>query len=207
MSSPYAEQMLVLAAIVMKFGEVNRATQHPDGRPESDTTHTVMLGLVCEELVPLVSADLGVELDAGLVARFALVHDLPEVFAGDTNTARRPTKAQRLAKQAREAEAIVELSCELGRGSGVMDLLSRYERQEELEARVVRLIDKMMPKLTHMLNNGSALRSMGMKYSDVLDSHQRQGQSLREQYPEQTFLHQLFAEICDLSEKHLIHQL
>ena len=41
-----------IAAVAMRFGEIERATQHPDGRPESDTTHTVMLGLVALELAP-----------------------------------------------------------------------------------------------------------------------------------------------------------
>ena len=36
-----------LADLILRFGRVNRATYHPDGeRPESDTDHTVMLGIL-----------------------------------------------------------------------------------------------------------------------------------------------------------------
>ena len=58
---------LRLARISLAFGRVDRATRHEDGlRPETDTDHTVMLGLIACEFAPA-------HLDRAKVAAFALV--------------------------------------------------------------------------------------------------------------------------------------
>lgn len=93
-------RMLRLADLVLAFGRVNRATRHPDGvRPESDAEHTLMLAFAA-----LTLADHHPEwgLDAGRLAILALVHDLPEVYVGDTNTARGLSADEAAAKARRE---------------------------------------------------------------------------------------------------------
>jgi 5'-deoxynucleotidase YfbR-like HD superfamily hydrolase len=71
---------LRLARISLAFGRVERATKHEDGvRPETDTDHTVMLGFVACELAPQ-------RLRRPLVAAYSMVHDMKEVYAGDTQT-------------------------------------------------------------------------------------------------------------------------
>ena len=73
-----------LAALVLQFGRVNRATFHPDGiRRETDTDHTVMLGVLAAALA---SRWHTLGLNVGRVAEFALVHDLAEAYAGDTQS-------------------------------------------------------------------------------------------------------------------------
>lgn len=62
-----------LASLVLDFGKVDRITAHQDGVfPESDTDHTVMLGVIGVSLAKRLYNDL----DLGLIAQFALVHDL-----------------------------------------------------------------------------------------------------------------------------------
>ena len=98
--------VLGLGGLSLAFGRVERATRHEDGTtPESDTDHTVMLGLIGCSLAPLVCADL----DLGLIAQYALVHDVVEVHAGDTNTLRQPDADTKAAKKALEvAKALGE---------------------------------------------------------------------------------------------------
>lgn len=77
--------LLELASLCLSFGAINRITCHQDGETlESDTTHTVMLGIVAcqlaEEFYPT--------LDRGIIAQLALIHDLHEATAGDTQTLR-----------------------------------------------------------------------------------------------------------------------
>lgn len=110
--SPSLKTAFRLARISLAFGRVERLTRHEDGiRPETDTDHTVMLGLVACELAPT-------SLDRAAVAAYALVHDLLEVYAGDTQTLivsenslatkksreiearRRPTKSKTTSKRA-----------------------------------------------------------------------------------------------------------
>ena len=167
---------LLLARVSLAFGRVERVTRHEDGvRPETDTDHTVMLGLVACEFAPA-------NLDRAKVAAFALVHDLVEVYAGDAQTLVISPEA-RVAKKAREDAAQARLVAELGEGSWLAGLLATYEQQRDPEARFVRLLDKVLPKLTHAFNGCAAAMSLTDRMGFV-DSHARQLRKLQEEYPE-----------------------
>ena len=76
-----ADAVIALGRLALRFGRVDRITYHDDGvTAESDTDHTVMLGLIA---CAFAAAHLP-DLDVGLIAEFAPVHDLVEVYAGDT---------------------------------------------------------------------------------------------------------------------------
>lgn len=176
MTDNVLSRALHLARIALAFGRVERVTRHEDGvRPETDTDHTVMLGLVACELAPP-------HLDRARVAAFALVHDLVEVYAGDAQTLVISPEA-RAAKRAREEVAQARLIAELGDGSWLAELLATYEQQREPEARFVRLIDKILPKLTHAFNGCIAAQPLTDR-AGFANAHARQLQQLSEEYPE-----------------------
>lgn len=189
----HIEDAVALARLALRFGQVRRVTQHEDGEPESDTTHSVMLALLVMEVAPRLG------LDVGLAVQFAVVHDLPEAYAGDTNTARRLSAAEAAAKAEREAAALRKLEGDLD-GAHSLSLLRRYEAQQEPEARLVRYLDKVLPKLTHYLNRGGALTSLGMTADDVHRNHAQQGAELAAQYPEMGEVGRLFVAACALVE-------
>lgn len=167
---------LRLARIALAFGRVERATLHEDGRrPETDTDHTVMLGLIACELAPS-------HLDRAKVAAFALVHDLAEVYAGDTQTLVISAEGM-AAKRDREALAQARLVAELGAGSWVAETLATYEEQREPEARFVRALDKVLPKLTLAFNGCAAARALTDR-AGFSNAHARQYEKLRAEYPE-----------------------
>jgi 5'-deoxynucleotidase YfbR-like HD superfamily hydrolase len=173
---------LYLAQLGFAFGRVDRITFHEDGAtPESDTDHTIMLALIAVELAPR-------HLDRGLVALYALVHDLVEVYSGDTQTLK-ITAEIRADKQRREADALTRLVHELGPGSPLGGgsplgtLLEAYEKQVAPEARFVRLLDKVMPKLTHLLNGCAAAKKL-VTFEEFELAHEEQHAALTAEYPE-----------------------
>ena len=172
------EIMVQIGQLALLFGRTNRATFHEDGvTPESDTDHTVMLGLIA---CPI-ALELG--LHTGNVAQFVLVHDLVEAHAGDTNSFDiGPSAAQ--AKEEREAKALARLIEEFGADSWMLSWLLFYEAQEAPEARLVRYLDKAMPKITHMLNGCAAIQAMGKTHADLVRAHVEQLAALNTQYPE-----------------------
>jgi len=189
------DEMMEIAKLVMKFGEVERATRHPDGRPETDTTHTVMLALCAVASIDF--NDDGADMDPFRILMFALVHDLVEVHAGDVNTARGLTLQQRGEKEDRERVSLEKISKSLpwlGRW------IRRYESQGDPEAQFIRYLDKLMPKLTHRLNGFQALRAINMDADEMAKEHAAQCAKLREQYPEMQFLHDAFAAMCEETE-------
>jgi 5'-deoxynucleotidase YfbR-like HD superfamily hydrolase len=150
-----ADRCIALARLALALGRVDRITQHPDGYPESDTDHTVMLALVAAELAPP-------HLDRGLVLAYALVHDLVEAYAGDTPTLVALDADGRAAKAAREADALNRICAELGPDSWVVRMIEDFEAMTMPEARWVHHLDKSAPKLTHILNGGRSIRAHGV---------------------------------------------
>ncbi len=151
--TPESLQAIIdLGTLSLAFGRVDRVTCHPDGAtPESDTDHTVMLGLVAcafaERFAP--------ELDRGKIAQFALVHDLVEVYAGDTPTARIMTDLDHASKEEREAAALLRIRDEFdGQLPWIADTIAAYERLDTPEARFVKVVDKALPKIANILNGG-----------------------------------------------------
>lgn len=158
--TPEAVQAIIdLGKLSLTFGTVNRVTRHPDGvTPESDTDHTVMLGLVAcafaERFAP--------ELDRGQIAQFALVHDLVEVYAGDTATGRIMTDTDHLDKEEREANALARIQEEFDRElPWISETIMAYERRDTPEARFVKVVDKALPKITNILNQGVTFKGSG----------------------------------------------
>lgn len=159
-----------LASFLLQFARVERATLHPDGtRPETDSDHTVMLAVIACDLCPY-------PLNRGLVAEFAIVHDLVEAYAGDTQTLK-INASQRIAKDAREAASLARIREEFGPDSWMVRSIENYESQRSPEARYVKLLDKVLPKLTHKLNGGKAAKGI-TDYAGFKVSHINQYQEL-----------------------------
>jgi hypothetical protein len=120
-----ADAVIALGRLALRFGRVNRITYHDDGvTPESDTDHTVMLGLIA---CAFAAAHLP-QLDLGLIAQYALVHDLVEVYAGDTPTLHPLSAQAKAAKLQREHDAWTRLHTEFDRTlPWVPDLIAGYE--------------------------------------------------------------------------------
>lgn len=154
-----------LGSLALDFGRVDRITYHPDGEtPESDTDHTVMLGLIA----CAVASRHFPHLDVGLVAQYALVHDLVEVYAGDTPTLRIPSPEDRAAKRRRERQAYERIETEFVTTlPWVPNLIDSYERRETPEARFIKVLDKFLPKVNHLLNNAETIRQQGMSVEQL----------------------------------------
>jgi 5'-deoxynucleotidase YfbR-like HD superfamily hydrolase len=181
-------RLVGLAALALRLGQVQRATRHPDGARESDTTHTVMLALSAAWLVENVDAFQGLNLEK--VLYYAIVHDLPEALTGDINTLRGLSPEERRAKEYAEARAAADIKHQCPE---LAPWLAAYESGADEEARFVRYLDKIMPKLTHVLDGGLGLRLQGVQSSEELTAyHQTQLLELANRYPELSEVGELF---------------
>lgn len=169
------DEIINLTRLTLLFGRTPRATFHEDGkRVETDTDHTVMLSLIATGLAQKYYP----QLDLGLIAQFAMVHDLVEAYAGDTPTLK-ITKSGKLNKQQREEAAMKRLEDEFSDSFPIItELLSRYEAHVEPEARFVKAVDKIIPKATHILNKGATLRAQGIKEHEARDTYKQQGEDM-----------------------------
>lgn len=182
MTTRYARAIVSLAELALRFGRVERITFHPDGiRPETDTDHTVMLGLTaCAFAVECNRRNhFGVNsLDIGKIAQFALVHDLVEAYAGDTPTLLHMADDEKDAKTAREQQALRRIAMEMADLPWVGSTLAMYENQVSREARFVRAMDKLMPKACAILNDGATVRAQGITRPDLVARYDEQREEL-----------------------------
>lgn len=189
------DAVIELGALALAFGRIDRtAVYHPDRTtPESDTDHTVMLGWIACAL----AAHWFPHLDVGLVAQYALVHDAPEVYAGDTPTLR-ITPTERARKAEREHAATQQLTNQFGaRLPWFPATVTAYERQDTPEARFVRGVDKILPKIVHLLDGcvGLTDRRIGAtEMTRICTTQRRDMAGYLADLPEVLQLHAVLAE-------------
>lgn len=144
---PFSD-ILSFLSLLHSFQAVERVAMTPPNKErwENDSEHTYQLTM----LAWYVATANNLDLDMNKVIRYALVHDLPEVYAGDTyfeDTSARGTKA------AREAAARHELHTTLPRFPELHCLLEAYEQQEDEESRFVYAMDKLLDPLNNAMND------------------------------------------------------
>jgi len=138
------DDLLKLGELTCRFANVHRSTLYPDGHYENDAEHSFHLAISATEI----AANCHPELDVGLVSQFSIVHDLSEIYAGDVPSFDL-SNDERIEKEKAEKIALEKLLNELPPHTA--KLLKRYESQEESEARFVRLIDKLLPPVIHVV--------------------------------------------------------
>jgi len=171
--------LIDIGKMVLSFAKVNRVTLHEDGvTPESDTDHTVMVAVCACAL----ASKLYPALDVGKVAQYAIVHDLVEVYAGDTNTFN-ITSEDRHRKEEREQLAYERIKNEFQDiYPWIPEMIKEYESLTTDEAQFVKAVDKLMTKLTHRINSGAYLRHENISKEETVRHYGNQTAVIEEKY-------------------------
>ena len=150
---------------IEKFKSCERVCQTTCvGRAESDAEHSWHLALF------LILLEKEFEhIDFSKLLKIALIHDLPEIYAGDTNPYRGDTEN----KEEREKNAAEKLFSMLPESSakGLLSLFDEYMKQESPESRIVKSADKLMPLIQNLCTNEhhSSYRKLSVEYGEVLE--------------------------------------
>ena len=180
------DQLLALGELAIKFSDVHRITLYPDGHYENDLEHSFHLALSATEL----AANYHPELDVGLVSQFCTVHDLPEVYAGDVPSYNISATSKE-AKEKAEQLALKKLLSELPPHTA--QLLERYEKQIEPEARFVRFVDKLLPAVIHAVATETNRDDFFGRFNitsieQINESNRKNQRKLQEMFPEFDFV-------------------
>lgn len=157
------EKVSELAVLAMQYAQIYRAPRLiGSNENESDTDHTFMLGMLACSLQEYCAP----ELERGKLAEYALVHDFVEVYAGDTVTLGMIDKSE---KEEKEEASLQRLKREYDTVfPWIGEAIERYESQKDPEARFIKVLDKILPGLTHMHNLGTVLEELGVPHEDIL---------------------------------------
>ncbi len=103
-------------------------------------------------------------------------------FAGDTNSIN-ITDENRGKKEMKEAESLKRIESELGRVyPWIHKTIEEYERLDTKEAQFVKTLDKVMPKISHTLNKGVALKKLGVSKEETESHFSIQMKEYKEKY-------------------------
>ncbi len=151
-------RLLELQRLLGEFSRVERRAHRRHGDKyvaENDTEHSYNLAMTAwyvSQFFP--------DLDRDLLIRYALVHDLIEVHAGDTYIY---GAEDRLAsKEQREAEAVERLKADWGDFGDMIASIEGYEHREDKESRFIYALDKVMPIMLIYVNEGYSWQKEGV---------------------------------------------
>lgn len=168
MSKQRTRQLMTFLKDIEKFKHVTRAIPLSGSAQYEDDAqhvwHTLMFLLVLDQ-------DLPKSIDRLKVMKLLLVHDLPEIHAGDTFAF--DTQAQD-GKHEREQRAMERLLSILpiDIAQEFRALWQEFERNQSVEARLAYALDKLQPILQNLVFDGRAWRAHELSY-DQVDAHKR----------------------------------
>ena len=157
------DQQLKFTAEIDKMTGILRRTLLVDqSRRENDAEHSwhiATMAMLFEEYATE-------KVDIGHVCKMCLVHDLVEIYAGDTFAYDPKGNAD---KADRETEAADKLFSQLPEEQGKMirDLWEEFDAMETPDAKYAACLDRLQPFLHNTLTGGHTWVENGTKRSDV----------------------------------------
>jgi len=145
---------------------VNRRTYINGGeRVENSAEHSWHLAMACWAFAELLQEDY----DLAKLIKLALLHDLGEIDAGDTflySSARNDAHVE-------ERKCVEKIASHPGNSIGNMVALwEEQEAGESKEAKLLKVIDRLLPFLHNMASEGLAWQENNIHKDQVLKMHQ-----------------------------------
>lgn len=133
-------------------------------RKESDAEHSWHMAM----FLMLFEKDLKEEADFSKIMKLILMHDLVEIYSGDTFAYDSEAKKT---KNERESKAAEKLFSQLPEDleKEFKELFEEYEKLETKESQIVKAIDKLQPILKNILTDGWSWKEFNIKYEDIDD--------------------------------------
>lgn len=150
MEHPSIERIGELQQFVANFSKITRVPLLMDtGRLENDVDHSYALALTCWFLAPKIAPELNME----KIFKYALSHDIVEVYAGDTFVFAEADTVN--SKSDREDAALEQLYQDWPDFPEMVDYAKGYKDKLDDEARFVKAVDKILPLLVIELGESS----------------------------------------------------
>jgi len=153
---------------------VNRRNYINSGeRLENSAEHSWHLAMACWAFAELLDDDF----DKETIIKLALVHDLGEMDPGDTFL----YSKDRSQAYIKERQCIERVNAHSGNPiSNMVELWDEQEIGKSKEARLLKVVDRLLPFLLNMNSQGGPWPENGIHKSQVIDMHQ----FIEDEYPE-----------------------
>lgn len=135
-----------------------------EGEPENDAEHSYQLVMVAWYII----SSENLTLDKDLVIKYALVHDLVEVYAGDTYCYRSDNEEKDKIK--REEASLSRIQKEFPQLDDMYELIRNYEKKLDNESRFVYALDKLLPIMNIYLDGGRDWKHDKITLANLLEN-------------------------------------
>lgn len=149
-----------------RLKSVNRRVYIGDNsRPENSAEHSWHIALALWTLSAYAPPNFQLE----HAIKLALLHDLGEIDPGDISIFAKDRSKKHQAEQ-RCMERLANINP--SKANELMTLWNEYEAQQSLESQWVKIVDRLLPFLLNMANEGRAWQEQGVTRSQVLEINQ-----------------------------------
>lgn len=133
---------------------------HDLSRRENDVEHSYFLAMLCWYLVDALELEYSIE----KILKYALAHDVVEVYAGDSYFLDAATREK---KKEREENARIRVAGEFPEFNNLHETIESYECRSDPEAVFVYTVDKLLPFITNYLQGGHMWKEMQVAHEEV----------------------------------------
>lgn len=154
------DRSLHFLKFLREFEKVERAVYRPTDRKENDAEHSYQTTMMAWFLAHQFDLPLSTE----KILQYALVHDLVEVYAGDT-----PVFSEKNShdKKERERGALEKIKDTLSHFPELIDTIEQYEQKSDPESVFVYEIDKLIPAFNIYIDNGYGWNKLGVTLDQI----------------------------------------
>jgi putative hydrolase of HD superfamily len=190
MVEPRAERAISFMKLLHAFQSVERVANVPKAdRWENDIEHSYLLAMFAWYL----SDSLNLQLDKNKILRYALAHDLVEVYAGDTYIFTTDEK-EKNTKHQREEESRRRIKKEFPEFNDLHRTIMEYESRNDRESTFVYAVDKLIPVITNYIQDGRTWKKMNVPFDQLLENKRRK-------IDDEPYIRDLLEQIITLIEK------
>ena len=158
------EKLLEFNKLLLSFREVERVlfVKGKDER-ENDVEHSFQLAF----LGWYIASSNGLILKIDLIIKYALAHDLVEVYAGDTDVFTKDLSLH-ANKHEREQRALERIQKEFPEFTELHSIIEGYEKREDTESKFVYALDKLVPALNIYEDGGRTWSQRGITFEMLM---------------------------------------
>lgn len=163
MSNLKLQRLIDLEKLILKLRSVARITYNPGAGYENDVEHSFSLAFLAWLMAPKVAP----HLDFYQLQTYAMIHDLVEVYAGDTFCFARASELR--SKEHRESNALKRLLMEFSDFPELCSALAEYQKLANEEARFIYALDKLQPIILNYLDGGRVWQENNISFEQMFE--------------------------------------
>lgn len=176
--------------LLNRYRRVKRTVMvNKENRWENDIEHSYQLAMLAWYLLD----SLKIKFNSALVLKYALIHDISEVYAGDTYIFTKNLH-YKTGKQKREKAAIEKIKKQLPEFKALHKLIENYEKRKDFESKFVYALDKLQPLLQIYTDKGRTWKIKKIALKNLIDYK-------KDKVSSSPLVQQLFNELIEVLKK------